>query len=64
MKLLRNAAAMLQNKISLHFKEAITVRDIESVKRFFKLFPLINMHEYGLENFGIFLRKMVINIVN
>ncbi|XKL63549.1 hypothetical protein PGB90_005913 [Kerria lacca] len=59
LKLLRDAAAMLRNKISLHFKEAVSVTDIESVKRFFKLFPLLNMHEYGMENFSVFLRKML-----
>lgn len=50
---------MLRNKISLHFKEAISVSDLESVKRFFKLFPLLNMHDYGLETFSSLLRKMV-----
>lgn len=59
LKLLRDAAAMLRNKISLHFKEAISVSDLESVKRFFKLFPLLNMHDYGLETFSSLLRKMV-----
>lgn len=59
MKLLRDAAAVLKNKVSLHFKEAVSVTDIESVKRFFKLFPLLNMHDYGTENFSLFLRKLV-----
>lgn len=59
LKLLRDAAAMLRNKISLHFKEAVSVTDIESVKRFFKLFPLLNMYDYGIESFSSFLRKMV-----
>ncbi|KAK7573930.1 hypothetical protein V9T40_011121 [Parthenolecanium corni] len=63
LKLLRDAAAMLRNKISLHFKEAISVSDLESVKRFFKLFPLLNMHDYGLETFSSLLRKMLKNAV-
>lgn len=64
MKLLRDAADVLKNKVSLHFKEAVSVTDIESVKRFFKLFPLLNMHDYGIENFSLFLRKLLKNIVS
>lgn len=59
LKLLRDAEAMLLNKISLHFKEAVSVSDIASVKRFFKIFPLLNRHEYGMDNFSLFLRKLV-----
>lgn len=64
LKLLRDAAAMLRNKVSLHFKEATSVNDTASVQRFFKLFPLLNMHDYGLEQFFTFLRKTLKNTVN
>lgn len=64
LKLLRDAAAMLRNKVSLHFKEATSVNDIASVQRFFKLFPMLNMQDYGLEQFSIFLRKTLKSTVN
>ena len=64
LKLLRDAAAMLKNKVSLHFKEATSVNDTASVQRFFKLFPMLNMHDYGLEQFSSFLRKTLKNSVN
>jgi len=55
---------MLRNKVSLHFKEATSVNDTASVQRFFKLFPMLNMHEYGLEQFSAFMRKTLKNTVN
>jgi hypothetical protein len=64
LKLLRDAAAMLRNKVSLHFKEATSVNDTASVQRFFKLFPMLNMHDYGLEQFSGFLRKTLKATVN
>lgn len=64
LKLLRDAAAMLRNKVSLHFKEATSVNDTATVERFFKLFPMLNMHEHGLEQFSLFLRKTLRSTVN
>ncbi|KAG8289853.1 Golgi transport complex subunit 4 [Homalodisca vitripennis] len=55
LSLLRTAAGQLQNIITLRFNEAVTADDLASVERFFKLFPLLNMHDYGLEKFSAFL---------
>uniref|UniRef100_A0A1B6DE98 Conserved oligomeric Golgi complex subunit 4 n=2 Tax=Clastoptera arizonana TaxID=38151 RepID=A0A1B6DE98_9HEMI len=55
LSLLRTAAGQLQNIIVLRFKEAVQADDLASVERFFKLFPLVNMHDYGLEKFSRFL---------
>lgn len=55
LSLLRTAAGQLRDIITLRFKEAVEADDLASVERFFKLFPLLNMHDYGLERFSAFL---------
>lgn len=60
LSLLRTAAGQLRDIITLRFKEAVEADDLASVERFFKLFPLLNMHDYGLEKFSAFLCTKVI----
>ena len=38
--------------VSQRFDEAVQADDLASIERFFKLFPLINMHDGGLERFS------------
>lgn len=64
LSLLRTAAGQLQNIITLRFKEAVQADDLASVERFFKLFPLVNMHDYGLEKFSSFLCTKVFLILS
>lgn len=45
--------------ISHRFDEAVQREDLASVERFFKIFPLINMHEEGLRKFTKFLSGKV-----
>lgn len=45
--------------ISHRFDEAAQREDLASVERFFKIFPLINMHEEGLRKFTKFLSGKV-----
>lgn len=60
-KLLQDATVMLQNKISLHFKEAVGVGDSASVERFFKLFLLVGMRDYGLSQYASFLCSKLVD---
>lgn len=57
--LLQEAANKLRDILTVKFNEAVADEDIASVERFFKLFPLLNMHDYGLEKFSLFLSTKV-----
>ena len=54
-KTLHDAEDRVRNVISKRFDEAVQEEDLASIERFFKLFPLINMHEGGLEKFTHYL---------
>lgn len=42
--------------VTRRFDEAVHDEDLASIERFFKIFPLINMHEEGLRKFTHYLR--------
>ena len=52
---LHDAEAKVKVIISKRFDEAVDREDLASVERFFKIFPLINMHEEGLKKFTNYL---------
>ena len=45
--------------VSQRFDEAVQNDDLASIERFFKLFPLINMHEGGLERFSKYMSTKI-----
>ena len=60
-KTLHDAEDRVRVVIAKRFDEAVQAEDLASIERFFKLFPLINMHEGGLEKFTHYLcSKLVI----
>ena len=54
-KTLHDAEDRVRIVIAKRFDEAVQAEDLASIERFFKLFPLINMHEGGLEKFTNYL---------
>ena len=54
-KTLHEAEDRVRHVIAQRFDEAVEQEDLASIERFFKLFPLINMHEGGLEKFTRYL---------
>ena len=59
---LRLAESRVKAVISDRFDEAVAAGDLASVERFFKLFPLVNMHQEGLEKFTT--KHLCIKLVN
>ncbi|XP_039279872.1 conserved oligomeric Golgi complex subunit 4-like [Nilaparvata lugens] len=55
LSLLQEAAGQLRDIVTIKFTEAVRKSDAASVERFFKIFPLINMHDYGLEKYSAYL---------
>ncbi|XP_032781515.2 conserved oligomeric Golgi complex subunit 4 isoform X1 [Daphnia magna] len=53
--LLHEAQAQLCKVLQQKFDEAVRDTDAASVERFFKIFPLLNMHEEGISKFGSYL---------
>ncbi|KAL1490378.1 hypothetical protein ABEB36_013087 [Hypothenemus hampei] len=53
---LQEAANQLQAIVEHKFNEAVNAEDLAAIERFFKIFPLLGMHEQGLKNFCTFLR--------
>lgn len=45
---LQEAAAQLRAIVEHKFNEAVEHEDLVSVERFFKIFPLVGMHEEGI----------------
>lgn len=43
--------------VNRRFDEAVAAEDLASIERFFKIFPLINMHDEGLNKFMSYLRS-------
>ncbi len=57
--LLHEAQAQLCRVLQQKFDEAVRDADAASVERFFKIFPLLNMHEEGISKFGNYLAGQV-----
>nr|XP_018899080.1 PREDICTED: conserved oligomeric Golgi complex subunit 4 [Bemisia tabaci] len=55
LRLLREAASKLRDIVSEQFQAAVSVNDLASIERFFKIFPMLGMHAYGLDNFSKYL---------
>lgn len=53
--LLEEVAEHLRVVVAKKFKEAIIDEDLASVERFFKIYPLLNMHEEGLKEYSLYL---------
>uniref|UniRef100_A0A8D8WQE2 Conserved oligomeric Golgi complex subunit 4 n=1 Tax=Cacopsylla melanoneura TaxID=428564 RepID=A0A8D8WQE2_9HEMI len=53
--LLQQAASNLRSIMSNKFQVAVDKKDSASVERYFKLFPLIDMHQFGLEQYSKFI---------
>lgn len=49
---LEAAAAQLRELITVRFDEAVGRDDLASVERFFKIFPLLRMHDAGIARFS------------
>ena len=52
---LHEAQEKLQQLVLKRFDESVEKKDLPSIERFFKIFPLINLHREGLEKFSSFL---------
>lgn len=48
---LEKAAEKIKKMVKANLEDAIKRKDVASVERFFKLFPLLGMHEEGIERF-------------
>ena len=58
---LHDAEDRVRRVVSKRFDEAIEQDDLASIERFFKLFPLINMHDEGLQKFSIYMSNKIGN---
>lgn len=56
---LQQAANQLRTVVTRRFDEAVKAEDLASVERFFKIFPLLGMHEEGLVKFCQYLCSKV-----
>jgi uncharacterized protein YoxC len=56
---LQDAASQLQAIVEHKFNEAVKNEDLVSVERFFKIFPLLGMHEEGIKELCTYLRTKV-----
>lgn len=52
---LHDAEARLKGIVARKFDEAVKDEDLASIERFFKLFPLLGLHDDGLRNFTDYL---------
>ncbi|GJQ85732.1 hypothetical protein Trydic_g12138 [Trypoxylus dichotomus] len=48
---LQDAASQLSAIVKHKFDDAVKTQDLQSIERFFKIFPLIGMHQEGINNF-------------
>lgn len=56
---LQDAASQLRAIVEHRFTEAINNEDLGAIERFFKIFPLLGMHEEGIREFCTYLRTKV-----
>ncbi|XP_067853743.1 conserved oligomeric Golgi complex subunit 4 [Heptranchias perlo] len=61
LKLLQEAEQRLRVIVAEKFDVAITEGDLPQVERFFKIFPLLGLHEEGLSKFSEYLCKQIAN---
>ncbi|XP_015275299.1 PREDICTED: conserved oligomeric Golgi complex subunit 4 [Gekko japonicus] len=61
LELLQEAEQRLKIIVTKKFDEATRQEDLPQVERFFKIFPLLGLHEEGLSNFSEYLCKQVAN---
>ena len=54
---LHDAEDRVRRIVSQRFDEAVQADDLASIERFFKLFPLINMHDGGLQRFAKYMKS-------
>nr|CAG4646110.1 EOG090X02VY [Macrothrix elegans] len=57
--LLHEAQVQLCHVLHKKFDEAVQENDAASVERFFKIFPLLNMHEEGIHKFSSYLASQL-----
>ncbi|XP_048748000.1 conserved oligomeric Golgi complex subunit 4-like isoform X2 [Ostrea edulis] len=57
--LLQEAEEKLKSIVNTKFDAAVHSGDFASIERFFKIFPLIGLHEEGLAKFGKFLSSQI-----
>lgn len=53
---LHQAENKVRGIVNRRFDEAVNAEDLASIERFFKIFPLINLHGTGLNKFTLYLR--------
>lgn len=53
--LLEEVAEHLRVVVAKKFNEAIIDEDLASIERFFKIYPLLNMHDEGLKEYSLYL---------
>ncbi|KAK9878442.1 hypothetical protein WA026_022082 [Henosepilachna vigintioctopunctata] len=56
---LEDAASQLRSIVEHKFTEAVRNEDLVSIERFFKIFPLLGMHDVGIKEFCMYLRGKV-----
>ncbi|XP_072401947.1 conserved oligomeric Golgi complex subunit 4 [Diabrotica undecimpunctata] len=56
---LQDAASQLRAIVAHKFTEAVNTEDLVSIERFFKIFPLLGLHEEGIKEFCNYLRTKV-----
>ncbi|KAF5297668.1 hypothetical protein FQA39_LY11999 [Lamprigera yunnana] len=54
---LQDAATQLRTIVQHKFDEAVRMEDLASVERFFKIFPLLDMHNEGIKKFCMYLNE-------
>ncbi|XP_022179383.1 conserved oligomeric Golgi complex subunit 4 isoform X2 [Myzus persicae] len=59
LKHLQEASELLQDTVSKRFEHASLVQDSNSIERYFKIFPLLGMHDVGLEKFVDYLGRLL-----
>jgi hypothetical protein len=57
--LLREAEAKLKEVVRTSMADAMATADHPQVERFFKIFPLLNLHKEGLQQFATYLRRQI-----
>jgi len=58
---LHQAENQVRGVVSKRFDDAVKDEDLASIERFFKIFPLLNMHEEGLKKFTQYLCTKVVD---
>lgn len=59
LKHLQDATELLQDTVSKRFEQASLVQDSKSIERYFKIFPLLGMHDVGLKKFVDYLGRVL-----